>query len=97
MSGGRYRIFLLTATGVDPGVLFQAFLMAYGGKGLVTPDGKLHIEEPPIREAAIKAIEKLAISGDGQRRSVESGIAIRPGSGGPSKNFRSVIKLTYCG
>jgi multiple sugar transport system substrate-binding protein len=49
----------LTANGVDPGVLFQAFLMAYGGKGLVTPDGKLHTEDPRIREAAIKAIEKL--------------------------------------
>ena len=36
-----------------------AFLMAYGGKGLVTPDGKLHTEDPHIREAAIKAIEKL--------------------------------------
>jgi len=49
----------LTANGVDPGVLFQAFLMAYGGKGLVTPDGKLHAEDPHIREAAINAIEKL--------------------------------------
>src|SRR5262249_36633453 len=34
----------LTANGVDPGILFQAFLMAYGGKGVVTPDGKLHTE-----------------------------------------------------
>src|SRR6267143_665664 len=49
----------LTANGVDPGSLFQAFLMAYGGKGLVTPDGKLHTEDPQIREATIKAIEKL--------------------------------------
>src|SRR6266478_2391145 len=49
----------LTANGVDPGILFQAFLMAYGGKGLVTPDGKLHTEDPQIREAAIRAIEKL--------------------------------------
>jgi multiple sugar transport system substrate-binding protein len=49
----------LTANGVDPGGLFQGFLMAYGGKGLVTPDGKLHTDDPHIREAAIKAIEKL--------------------------------------
>jgi multiple sugar transport system substrate-binding protein len=49
----------LTANGVDPGGLFQGFLMAYGGRGLVTPDGKLHTEDPNIREAAIKAIEKL--------------------------------------
>jgi multiple sugar transport system substrate-binding protein len=52
----------LTANGVDPGVLFQAFLMAYGGRGLVTPDGKLHTEDPHIREAAIRAIEKLTTS-----------------------------------
>jgi multiple sugar transport system substrate-binding protein len=49
----------LTANGVDPGGLFQGFLMAYGGRGLVTPDGKLHTEDPHIREAAIKAIAKL--------------------------------------
>jgi multiple sugar transport system substrate-binding protein len=48
-----------SANGVDPGILFQAFLMAYGGKGLVTPDGKLHTEAAQIREAAVRAIEKL--------------------------------------
>jgi len=49
----------LTANGVDPAILFQAFLMAYGGKGLVTPDGKLHTDDPVVRAAAIKAIAKL--------------------------------------
>jgi len=49
----------LTANGVDPGILFQGFLMAYGGKNLVTPDGKLHTDDPVVREAAIKAIAKL--------------------------------------
>ena len=49
----------LTANGVDPAILFQAFLMAYGGKGLVTPDGKLHTDDPQVREAAVKAIAKL--------------------------------------
>src|SRR5215468_2448840 len=49
----------LTANGVDPGILFQAFLMAYGGKNLVTPDGKLHTDDPQAKEAAIKAIAKL--------------------------------------
>jgi multiple sugar transport system substrate-binding protein len=49
----------LTANGVDPGILFQAFLMAYGGKNLVTPDGKLHTNDPVVREAAVRAIEKL--------------------------------------
>jgi multiple sugar transport system substrate-binding protein len=49
----------LTANGVDPAILFQGFLMAYGGKGLVTPDGKLHTDDPQVKEAGIKAIAKL--------------------------------------
>jgi multiple sugar transport system substrate-binding protein len=49
----------LTANGVDPGITFQGFLMAYGGKDLVTPDGKLHTDDPKVREAAVKAIAKL--------------------------------------
>jgi multiple sugar transport system substrate-binding protein len=60
---GRRNIYAygyqLTANGVDPGITFQGFLMAYGGKGLVTPDGKLHTDAPKVREAAIKAIAKL--------------------------------------
>jgi multiple sugar transport system substrate-binding protein len=51
----------LTANGVDPAILFQAFLMAYGGKNLVTPDGRLHTEDPQVKEAAVKAIAKLTI------------------------------------
>jgi len=49
----------LTANGVDPAITFQGFLMAYGGKDLVTPDGKLHTDDPKVKEAAIKAIAKL--------------------------------------
>jgi len=49
----------LTANGVDPAILFQGFLMAYGGKGLVTPDGKLHTGDLQVKDAAVKAIEKL--------------------------------------
>ena len=49
----------LTANGVDPGITFQGFLMAYGGKDLVTPDGKLHTDDPQVKEAAVKAIAKL--------------------------------------
>jgi len=49
----------LTATGVDPCITFQGFLNAYGGQGFITPDGKLHIDDPKIKEAAIKAVEKL--------------------------------------
>ena len=49
----------LTASGVDPISTFNAFLIAYGGKDLVTPDGKLHTDDPQVREAAIKALVKL--------------------------------------
>jgi len=49
----------LTANGVDPAITFQGFLMAYGGKDLVTPDGRLHTDDPKVKDAAIKAIAKL--------------------------------------
>jgi len=49
----------LTANGVDPIATYNAFLIAYGGKDLVTPDGKLNTGDPQVRAAAAKAIEKL--------------------------------------
>ena len=49
----------LTANGVDPIATFNAFMIAYGGKGLVTPDGKLNSADPKVREALAKAIERL--------------------------------------
>ena len=49
----------LTANGNDPVVIFYAFLIAYGGKDLVTPDGRLHTDDPQVRAAAAKAIERL--------------------------------------
>ena len=49
----------LTANGVDPAITFQGFLMAYGGKNLVAPDGKLHTDDPQVKDAAVKAITKL--------------------------------------
>lgn len=42
----------------DSTYLFNQFLVAYGGQ-LVTPDGKLHTDDPKVREAAIKALTKL--------------------------------------
>ena len=49
----------LTAKGIDPVGIFNAFLIAYGGKDLVTPDGRLHTDDPQVRAAAAKAIERL--------------------------------------
>ena len=48
--------FQLTTNGVDPANTFNQFLIAYGGEDLVTPDGKLHTDDPQVREAAIKAL-----------------------------------------
>src|SRR5438067_12831155 len=45
-AGGMRNIYAygyqLTANGVDPIAPFNAFMIAYGGQGLVTPDGKLN-------------------------------------------------------
>src|SRR5207244_5455178 len=49
----------LTANGVDPIATYNAFLIAYGGKNLVTPDGKLQTNDPQVRAAAAKALERL--------------------------------------
>ncbi|HUB49841.1 MAG TPA: ABC transporter substrate-binding protein [Acetobacteraceae bacterium] len=46
----------LTTNGNDPNNTFNYFLIAYGGVGLVTKDGRLHLDDPQVRQAAIKAI-----------------------------------------
>src|ERR1700676_2663213 len=48
--------FQLNATGNDSNALFNYFLIATGGHGIVTTDGKLHLDDPQVREAAIKAL-----------------------------------------
>ena len=46
----------ITTVGPNDGNgLFQAFMIANGGKDIVTPDGKLHTDDPKIRDAAIKS------------------------------------------
>jgi multiple sugar transport system substrate-binding protein len=49
----------LTGNGGDPIVTFHQFMVAYGGKDFVTPDGRLHTDDPKVREAAVKALVKL--------------------------------------
>jgi multiple sugar transport system substrate-binding protein len=49
----------LTANGGDPIATFNAFMIAYGGADFVTPDGKLHTDNPLVRDAAVKALVKL--------------------------------------
>jgi multiple sugar transport system substrate-binding protein len=48
--------FQLNSTGNDSNALFNYFLNAYGGHDIVTTDGKLHLDDPKIREAVIKAL-----------------------------------------
>src|SRR5712672_3223885 len=48
--------FQVTTNGNDPNNVFNYFLTAYGGQGLVSPDGKLHIDDPKVKEAVIKAM-----------------------------------------
>jgi multiple sugar transport system substrate-binding protein len=48
----------ITTVGPNDGNnVFTHFLIANGGEGIITPDGKLHTDDPQIREAAIKSCE----------------------------------------
>ena len=48
--------FQVTTNGGDPNNFFNYFMIAYGGQNIVTKDGKLHLDDPKVREAAIKAL-----------------------------------------
>ena len=48
--------FQVTTQGNDPNNFFNYFLIAYGGKDLVTKDGKLHLDDPKVRKAAIEML-----------------------------------------
>ncbi len=46
----------VTTNGGDPNNVFNYFLIAYGGHDIVTKDGKLHLDDPKVKEAVIKAL-----------------------------------------
>jgi multiple sugar transport system substrate-binding protein len=48
-----------TAGQADSVVTFNAFMIAYGGLGLITEDGNLHTDDPMVKEAVIKALDRL--------------------------------------
>jgi multiple sugar transport system substrate-binding protein len=50
----------VSTNGVDPVATFNAHLVANGGKDLITPDGKLHADDPQVREAVIKTLSRFA-------------------------------------
>ena len=48
----------ITTVGPNDGNnVFTHFMIANGGEGILTPDGKLHTDDPKVREAAIKSVE----------------------------------------
>ncbi len=50
----------ITTVGPNDGNnLFAHFMIANGGQDIVTSDGKLHTNDPKVREAAIKSVEYL--------------------------------------
>ncbi len=51
--------YTLSTTGADPNNLFNQVLVAYGGGGIVTPDGKPHLDDPKVREATVTALTRL--------------------------------------
>jgi multiple sugar transport system substrate-binding protein len=58
---GRRGVYALglqpTTTGpADGNAMFHYFLIAYGGNGIVTPDGRPHLDDPQVNEAVIKAL-----------------------------------------
>src|SRR6266404_2982679 len=48
--------FQMNTTGNDCNALFDYFLIAHGGQEIVTNDGKLHLDDPRVREAVLKAL-----------------------------------------
>ena len=48
--------FQVTTNGGDPNSFFDQWLIAYGGQNIVGHDGKLHLDDPAVREAAIKVL-----------------------------------------
>ena len=50
---------MISTVGFDVVGQFDHFMIAYGGKDLFTPDGKLHTDDPQVREAAVKGVTRL--------------------------------------
>src|SRR6266699_192070 len=48
--------FQLNTTGNDSNALFNYFLIANGGQDMGTTDGKLHLDDPTLREALVRAL-----------------------------------------
>lgn len=51
--------FVVSTIGNDPNNTFNQFMLAYGGRNIVSKDGKFNGNDPQVHEAVLKAIEKL--------------------------------------
>jgi multiple sugar transport system substrate-binding protein len=58
---GVYALGLqMTTTGpADGNTLFHGFLLAHGGKDILTPDGQAHLDDPKVKAAVIHALDYL--------------------------------------
>src|SRR5262245_43703203 len=52
----------VTTNGNDPNFLFNYLLIAYGGQNIISKDGKLHVNDPQVKEAVIQALSYPAIA-----------------------------------
>jgi len=52
--------FVVSTIGNDPTNTIQQFMIAYGGKDIVTKDGKFNGKNPQVREGVVKAVERLS-------------------------------------
>ena len=59
---GVYSLGLQATTNgpADGNNLFAYFLAAYGGYGMITPDGRPHLDDPAVKEAVIKTITYIS-------------------------------------
>jgi multiple sugar transport system substrate-binding protein len=55
---GVYALGLQPTTSgpADGNATFHHFMIAYGGNGIVTADGRAHLDDPQVKEAVIKAL-----------------------------------------
>src|SRR5260370_5774029 len=51
--------FVVSTIGNDPNATLAQFLLAYGAKDRVAPDGKRHVDDKQVQEGVIKSLEKL--------------------------------------